>query len=143
MPVDAEQRELLAQLLGVPVVDVDIDRALEQERLVQTVELLLDGFGLACGAREVGAGRLLARLPDLEDRLLQQPHVAGGRLQPGQLLLEQGFEPGLGHVDAATARTAVIVGVVAASPLRPTAGEAAAAGLAPHEATQREIRVSL
>nr|WP_291986449.1 hypothetical protein [Luteitalea sp.] len=143
MPVDAEQRELLAQLLRVPVVDVDIDRALEQERLVQTVELLLNGFGLACGARKVGTGRLLAGVPDLEDRFLQQPHVAGSRLQSGQLLLEQRLEPGLGHVDAAAAGTAVVVGVVAASPLRPAAGETAATGLASYEATQREIRVPL
>jgi hypothetical protein len=68
--------------------------------------------------REVGTGRLLARCPDLEDRFLQQPHVAGSRLQPGQFLLEQRLEPGLGHVDAAAAGTAV-VGVSAAGALRP------------------------
>ena len=39
MTVDPRERELLAQLLGVAVVRVDVDRAFEEERLVQAVEL--------------------------------------------------------------------------------------------------------
>ena len=40
MTVDPRERELLAQLVAVPVVRVDVDRSLEQERLIQTVQLL-------------------------------------------------------------------------------------------------------
>ena len=40
-------RELLAQFLGVAVVGLDVDRTLEEERLVQTVQLLPDRFGKA------------------------------------------------------------------------------------------------
>ena len=35
MALDPQQGELLAQFLGVTVVDVDVDGLLEQERLVQ------------------------------------------------------------------------------------------------------------
>jgi len=38
MTVDPDERELLAQLLGVAVVRLDIDRALDKKRFVQTVE---------------------------------------------------------------------------------------------------------
>jgi hypothetical protein len=45
------QRELLAQPFCVPVVGLDIDRALEQKGLVETVELLLDCVGRSLGLR--------------------------------------------------------------------------------------------
>ena len=41
MTVDPGERELLVQFLGVAVVRLDVDRALEKECLVQTVELVL------------------------------------------------------------------------------------------------------
>jgi hypothetical protein len=65
--VHAQQRELLAQLLGVTGVDVDVDRPLEEERLVRSVELGLDRFRPALGVREVGRDGRLACLPDLQD----------------------------------------------------------------------------
>jgi hypothetical protein len=37
--VDPDERELLAQLLGMAVVRLDVDRPLEAERLVETVQL--------------------------------------------------------------------------------------------------------
>jgi hypothetical protein len=40
--VDPGERELLSQFLGVTVVGLDVDRALEEERLVETVQLVLD-----------------------------------------------------------------------------------------------------
>ncbi|SRR5258708_2696369 len=43
--VDPYERELLAQFLSVAIVRVDVDRALEQERLVQAVKLGLNEFG--------------------------------------------------------------------------------------------------
>jgi hypothetical protein len=42
--VDPNERELLAQFLGVMVVSFDVDRALEDERLVQAVQFVLDGL---------------------------------------------------------------------------------------------------
>ena len=44
--------KLLAQLRGVAVVRVDIGRAFEEERLVQAVELFLDGLGRPLGGRD-------------------------------------------------------------------------------------------
>ena len=42
--VHLRERELLAQLVAVAVVGVDVDRPLEQERLIQTVQLLANRF---------------------------------------------------------------------------------------------------
>jgi hypothetical protein len=43
--VDSRERELLAELFGVAVVGVDIDRAFEEERFVKTVQLVLNRLG--------------------------------------------------------------------------------------------------
>ena len=47
--VDPDERELLAQFLGVTVVRLDVDRAFEEKCFVQTVELFLNGLGRAFG----------------------------------------------------------------------------------------------
>ena len=67
MTVDPSERELLAQLLGVAVVRVDVDRAIEEECLVEAVKLLLDGLGRAHGGCDLFANGGLSRLPDLHD----------------------------------------------------------------------------
>ncbi|MGE0464287.1 MAG: hypothetical protein AB7Q16_23210 [Vicinamibacterales bacterium] len=54
MTVHPEQRQLLAQLLGVAVVRVDVDRALEEERLIQAVELFLNSLPRALGGNRYG-----------------------------------------------------------------------------------------
>lgn len=46
MTVDPRESQLLAQLLGVAVVGLDVDRALEEERFIETVQLVLDGFAV-------------------------------------------------------------------------------------------------
>ena len=51
---------------------MSIERS-KRNALVQAVELLLDGLGPALGVGKVGPHRFLARLPDLQHRLLQQP----------------------------------------------------------------------
>jgi hypothetical protein len=61
---DPRQRELLAQPLGVPVVGPDVDRPLEQESFVETVELLLDRVGCSLRLRELRANGRLASLSD-------------------------------------------------------------------------------
>ena len=66
MRIDPREREFLAQFLGVAVVRLDVDRALEEERFVQTVELLLDGLGRALGGCDLIADDCLSRLPDLQ-----------------------------------------------------------------------------
>ncbi len=45
MPVDPGERELLAQLLGVTVVRLDVDGAVEEECFVQAVQLVLYRLG--------------------------------------------------------------------------------------------------
>jgi hypothetical protein len=40
--IDPSERELLAQFLGVTVVRVDVDRTLEEERFVQTLQFVLN-----------------------------------------------------------------------------------------------------
>jgi hypothetical protein len=69
--VDPRERELLAQLLGVTVVRLDVDRAFEEERLVQTVELFLDGLGRALGGCDLVADGGLTRFPDLQHGLFE------------------------------------------------------------------------
>jgi hypothetical protein len=64
--VDPREREFLAQLFRVTVVGVDVDRALEEECFVETVQLVLDGFGRTLGRRDLLAHRGLARFPDLQ-----------------------------------------------------------------------------
>jgi len=43
--VDPGERELLAQFLGKAIVRLDVDRPVEEECLVETVQLPLDRFG--------------------------------------------------------------------------------------------------
>ena len=62
--VDSRERELFAEFLSVAVVRFDIDRALENERFVETVQLFLDGFGRSLGGCNLFANGGLARLPD-------------------------------------------------------------------------------
>ncbi|HQZ40969.1 MAG TPA: hypothetical protein PLH72_18225 [Vicinamibacterales bacterium] len=71
MPVHPEQRQLLAQFLGVAVVGVDVDRALEQERLIQAVQLALKRLRGTLGGGHLVTSSRLAGLPDLQHRLLE------------------------------------------------------------------------
>ncbi|HET7697706.1 MAG TPA: hypothetical protein VFK57_18470 [Vicinamibacterales bacterium] len=88
MTVDSRERELLAQFLRVAVVGLDVDRALEEERFVQAVQLVLDGFGGSLGDRNLLGDCRLPRLPDLQHGFLEQPHVAWRRLQQRQFVCE-------------------------------------------------------
>jgi hypothetical protein len=58
--VHAGERELLAQFLGVAVVGFDVNRALEEERLVETVQLVLNRLCSTLGAREFLRARPLS-----------------------------------------------------------------------------------
>jgi len=62
-------------------------------------------------------------LSDVENPALDQPHVAGRRLQQREFVGECAFELGLADVHGATLTLAVVVGVLPVAPLRPTAGE--------------------
>ena len=61
VPVNPRERELLAQLLGVTVVGLDVDGAVEEECFVQAVQLVLYRLGCALGARDLLADRRLSR----------------------------------------------------------------------------------
>jgi hypothetical protein len=69
--VHPRERELLPQFLGVAVVRLDVDRPLEEERLVETVELFLDAFGGSLGGCDLLANGGHARFPDPQHRFLQ------------------------------------------------------------------------
>jgi hypothetical protein len=62
--VDPRERELLAQLLGVAVVRLDVDRLFKEEGFVQTVELFSD-----CLCRSFRACNLIAA-PSAPDRFV-------------------------------------------------------------------------
>ena len=65
--VHAGERELLAQFLGVAIVGFDVNRPLEEERLVETVQLVLNRLCSTLSAREVLAHGRFPRLPDLQN----------------------------------------------------------------------------
>jgi hypothetical protein len=69
--VHPSERELLAQLLGVAVVGVDVDRALEEERLIQPVQLILNGLRGSLGGRDLFAHGCFPPLPDLQHGFLE------------------------------------------------------------------------
>jgi hypothetical protein len=71
VPLDPSERELLAQFLRVAVVRLDVDRAFEEERLVETVQLVLDSLRDSLSVREFVAHSRLSRLPDLQYGFLE------------------------------------------------------------------------
>ena len=71
MTVDPRERELLAQFLGVAVVGLNVDRPLEEERLVQTVQFVLNGLRGPLSVRDLRAHGCFPRLPDLQHGFLQ------------------------------------------------------------------------
>jgi hypothetical protein len=50
VPLDPDQREFLAQFLGMAVVRLDVDRTFEEERLVELVQFVLNCFGGSLGS---------------------------------------------------------------------------------------------
>ncbi|HLG54823.1 MAG TPA: hypothetical protein VI485_05805 [Vicinamibacterales bacterium] len=76
MAVDPRERLLLLEPVFLPVIGIDLDRLLVQERLVQPVELLLNRGESAldlCHTRS----RVVAELaPGEDDAVLHQSHVA-------------------------------------------------------------------
>ncbi|HYC47008.1 MAG TPA: hypothetical protein VED01_16145 [Burkholderiales bacterium] len=80
MAIDLNQRQFLAQAITLSLVRFEVDRARENERIVEAIELLLNRLHLALDVLELASNRPLALVPNLQDRLLQQPHVARRRL---------------------------------------------------------------
>ncbi len=64
LTVDPSERELLAQFLGVAVVGLDVNRTLEEERLIQTIQLILNRLRGAFRPVEFLADGRFSRLPD-------------------------------------------------------------------------------
>jgi hypothetical protein len=79
--VDLRERQLLAESVALPFVARRIDALREQERLVQAIELLLDDLDafLLFHRPVLRFGPPL--FPDVENSVLDQPHVARRRLQ--------------------------------------------------------------
>jgi hypothetical protein len=113
--VDLGERQLLAQPVALPPVALGVDRMLEQERFVQPIELLLDGLdALLLLGRSVLRVRATL-LPGVENPVLDEPHVARGWLQEGELAGERAFERVLADVDRPALALTVVVGVVGAT----------------------------
>ncbi|MNC93565.1 hypothetical protein D3C83_102230 [compost metagenome] len=53
MAVHPRERQLLAQLLGVPVIRFDVDRPIEQKGFVETIQLLLNRLRAALHIRHI------------------------------------------------------------------------------------------
>ena len=85
VPVHLHERELLAQLVAMPVVPLDVDRSLVEERLVQTVELFLNRLLLVLDLDNPLLRVRLQISPRVKHAILHEPHEAGGWLQSGEL----------------------------------------------------------
>ena len=96
----------LAQLLGVAVVRVDVDRALERERLVEPVQLVLNRLRSSLGGGDLLAHDSLPRLPYLQHGFLEQSHVAWRWLEEREFLGEEPFELGFRDVHGPATRAA-------------------------------------
>ena len=92
MPVDVGEREFLTEPVPLSLVRLDVDRLREQERLVESIELLLNRLSMPLGIGGLATDLGFALLPRSQDAFLDQPHVAGRRLQQLQLVGEQTFE---------------------------------------------------
>jgi len=72
----------------VAVVRLDLNRALEEKRFVEAVQLVLDRLRGPLGIRKLLANGRSPRLPDLQHGFLQQSHVAWCRLQQREFVGE-------------------------------------------------------
>ncbi len=71
MTVDPRERKLLAKFLGVAVVRLDVDRALEEECFVETVQLVLNLLCSTLSGCDFFAHGHFPRLPDLHNGFLE------------------------------------------------------------------------
>ncbi|HEX7084787.1 MAG TPA: hypothetical protein VF198_00375 [Vicinamibacterales bacterium] len=80
MPVDLRERELLPQLVALPLVCVEVDALREDERFIQPIKPLLNRLDapLVVG-RGLPDGGLLV-VPRAQDRFLDEAHVGRRRL---------------------------------------------------------------
>src|SRR4051794_7358645 len=140
-PVHLCDRELLAQLVAVAVVPVDVDRPFEQERLIQTVQLLANRFLPALDLSDPLCRIGLQFPPGVHHAILDEAHEASCWLQARELLDEQLLEFVLADVHRPTAATAVVVRVVVAASSRPTRRQRFTARLATGIAAEREVRI--
>lgn len=90
--VNLEQRHLLAHPVCVAIVSVDVDRALEQERLIQPIQSLLKFLLGLLRCLKVRLNCRLALLPYPHDRVFQQAHVSRSRLQSCEFVDEHAFD---------------------------------------------------
>lgn len=115
-------------------------RSREQERIVQPFRLLLDRLHapVLVDVRSFASARRCSHTK--ENPVIDQAHVAGGRLQSASssvnarssvALLTLTPDTGAGNGTRSSSR----------SRIGPAAGQRSPAGFAPHEAAQREVRM--
>src|SRR6266545_5381985 len=131
--VDLGERQFLPQLVALTAVGRDVDRLRVEERLVQLVQLLLDGTHPSLLFRRPVLRFSPTLLPYAEDSILDQPHVARRWLQQCELIDEGPFQRRGADVDRTALPLAVVVRVAAVPAPRPAARQRTAAGLATDE----------
>ena len=120
--VNLRERQLLAELIALTLAALDVYALREQDRVVRPIELLLDGLDapllLWRPAFRFGPSLLL----EVENPVLDQPHVAGRRLKEREFVGERAFEHGLADVHRAALPLAVVVRVVTVAVARSSKG---------------------
>src|SRR5262249_38678688 len=139
--LDLGERQFLAQLVALAAVAGEVDRLGVEERFVVPVELLLDRLNAAVLLRRMLVPFRTPLLPDTQDSIFDQAHVAGSRPQERKVVDEDAFERCLAHVDRSALTLAVVVRVVLIASLRPATRQRTAADVAAHETPQRKVRV--
>src|SRR4051812_45605299 len=135
--IDLGERQFLAELVALPAVGRDVDRLRVQERLVQLVQLLLDGTHPPLLFRRPVLRFRATLLPHAEDSILDETHVARRWLQQCELIDESPFERRLADVDRPALPLAVVVRVMAVAALRPAARQRSVAHLTTDEWSPR------
>ncbi|HEX7087150.1 MAG TPA: hypothetical protein VF198_12360 [Vicinamibacterales bacterium] len=77
MVVDLGQRQLLAQPVALPLVRLGVDRLREEEGVIEAVQLLLNQLDALLLLDRAVLRFCPPLLPDIENPVLDQAHVAG------------------------------------------------------------------
>ena len=76
MPLNSNERQLLAEFFGLTVISLDADGPLEEKSFVKAVELVFDGLYRSVSFLNVVSQGSFAGLPHLKHRVLEQSHVS-------------------------------------------------------------------
>jgi hypothetical protein len=92
VPVNLDQRQLFTKPIALAFVRAEVDRLLVNERVIEAIDFLLDGFHSMLSARHLVLDRSLAVVPYAQHGFLEKPHITRRRLESLQLVHEQPFD---------------------------------------------------